>query len=63
MPGILHRAGEGEQLFDGRIVLKAALDGICVTESWFSSARAGAEPHLHREHAGSFHFEKRPCEM
>ena len=55
MPGILHHAGEGEQLFDGRIVLKAALDGMCVTESWFSSARAGAEPHLHREHADSFY--------
>ncbi len=55
MPGIVHHVGEGEPIFDGRIVLKSALDELCITESWFPSARPGAEPHLHREHADSFY--------
>lgn len=55
MPGIVHHAGEGEALFGGRIVLKSALDELCITESWFPSARPGAGPHLHGEHADSFY--------
>jgi quercetin dioxygenase-like cupin family protein len=53
--GIVHRAGEGEAIFGGRIVLKAVLEQLCITESWFDSARQGAEPHIHREHVDSFY--------
>jgi mannose-6-phosphate isomerase-like protein (cupin superfamily) len=49
------RAGEGEALFGGRIVLKATFAELCITESHFADARDGAEPHLHREHADSFY--------
>jgi mannose-6-phosphate isomerase-like protein (cupin superfamily) len=47
--------GEGEALFDGRIVLKATFDELCITESYFRGARDGAEPHLHERHADSFY--------
>jgi quercetin dioxygenase-like cupin family protein len=53
--GVVHRAGEGEKLFGGRIVLKAAFEQLCITESWFSSARDGASPHIHRLHVDSFY--------
>jgi quercetin dioxygenase-like cupin family protein len=53
--GVVHRAGEGESLFGGRIVIKAAFDQICITESHFASARPGADPHFHRRHADSFY--------
>jgi mannose-6-phosphate isomerase-like protein (cupin superfamily) len=55
MTGLLHRPGEGEPLFGGRIVLKAAFDELCVTESFFADARPGADPHFHRQHADSFY--------
>ena len=55
MTGIVHRPGEGEALFGGRIVLKAALPDLTITESWFQSAGGGAVPHLHHEHADSFY--------
>jgi quercetin dioxygenase-like cupin family protein len=55
MRGIVQRPGEGEALFGGRIVLKAALPELTVTESWFAEARPGARPHLHHEHADSFY--------
>jgi quercetin dioxygenase-like cupin family protein len=42
-------------LFGGRIVLKAALPELTITESLFPSARPGADPHLHREHADAFY--------
>lgn len=42
-------------MFGGRIVIKAAFDELCVTETWYASARAGAGPHFHREHADSFY--------
>jgi quercetin dioxygenase-like cupin family protein len=51
----VHGAGEGESLFGGRIVLKAAFDDLCITESWFDSARDGASPHIHRQHVDSFY--------
>ncbi len=51
----MQRPGEGEPLFGGRIVLKAALPELCVTESLFQGARPGAEPHLHHRHADSFY--------
>jgi quercetin dioxygenase-like cupin family protein len=55
MGGVVLRAGEGESLFGGRIVLKASFDQLCITESLFPDARDGASPHFHREHADSFH--------
>ena len=55
MSGIVHRPGEGEALFGGRIVLKSWLDRLCVTESFFEGARDGADPHFHRHHADSFY--------
>ena len=55
MAGVVLRAGEGEQLFRGRIVLKADFEQLTITESLFSDARPGARPHLHRHHADSFY--------
>jgi quercetin dioxygenase-like cupin family protein len=55
MNGVLLRAGEGESLFGGRIVLKATFDQLCITESLFPDARQGAEPHFHKLHADSFY--------
>jgi len=49
------RPGEGEALFDGRIVLKATFEQLCITESHFPEARDGADPHYHRRHADSFY--------
>jgi mannose-6-phosphate isomerase-like protein (cupin superfamily) len=49
------RPGEGDALFDGRIVIKADLEQLTVTESLFPDARDGAEPHFHRRHADSFY--------
>ena len=55
MAGIVQLPGQGEALFDGRIVLKAALPELTITESLFPDARPGADPHLHREHADAFY--------
>ena len=55
MQGIYHGPGEGESLFGGRIVLKSGLEQLTVTESWFATARPGADLHFHREHADSFY--------
>jgi quercetin dioxygenase-like cupin family protein len=55
MDGVVLRPGEGESLFDGRIVLKATFEQLCITESHFPNARDGAEPHFHRLHADSFY--------
>ena len=55
MQGIFHGPGEGESLFGGRIVLKSGLEQLSVTESWFATARPGADLHFHREHADSFY--------
>jgi quercetin dioxygenase-like cupin family protein len=55
MAGVLHRAGEGERLFGGRIVIKASFQQLSVTESNFTRARPGADPHVHRRHADSFY--------
>ena len=55
MAGVLHRPGEGERLFGGRIVIKNGLEQLCVTESDFGEARPGADPHLHRHHSDSFY--------
>jgi quercetin dioxygenase-like cupin family protein len=55
MEGIVRRPGEGEALFGGRIVLKSTLPDLCLTESWYSSARQGATPHYHRHHADTFY--------
>ena len=55
MAGILYRAGEGDAVLGGRIVIKADFDQLCITESRYDSARPGAGPHLHRQHADSFY--------
>jgi quercetin dioxygenase-like cupin family protein len=55
MTGIVHRPGEGESLFGGRIVIKSGLEQLCITESFFPDARDGAGPHFHRHHADSFY--------
>jgi mannose-6-phosphate isomerase-like protein (cupin superfamily) len=52
---VVYRAGEGESLFGGRIVLKAIFDELCITESDFRTARPGADPHYHERHADSFY--------
>jgi quercetin dioxygenase-like cupin family protein len=55
MAGVVLRAGEGEALFGGRIVIKADFEQLCITESHFDSAKPGADPHFHRQHADSFY--------
>jgi mannose-6-phosphate isomerase-like protein (cupin superfamily) len=49
------RAGEGEQLFGGRIALLADFDDLTVTWSHYPDARDGAAPHLHEHHADAFY--------
>jgi quercetin dioxygenase-like cupin family protein len=53
--GVVHRPGEGESLFGGRIVIKADFEQLCITESLFPDARDGATPHFHRLHVDSFY--------
>ena len=36
-------------------MLKSGLEQLTVTESWFATARPGADLHFHREHADSFY--------
>ena len=55
MDGVVLKPGEGESLFDGRIVLKATFEQLCITESLFPDARDGAESHFHLQHADSFY--------
>jgi quercetin dioxygenase-like cupin family protein len=55
MAGVVHRPGEGEALFGGRIVIKANFEELCITESLFPETRPGANPHFHRQHADSFY--------
>ena len=55
MPRVVHKPGEGEALFGGRIVIKANFGELCITESLFPDARPGADPHFHRQHADSFY--------
>jgi quercetin dioxygenase-like cupin family protein len=55
MDGVVLKPGEGESLFNGRIVLKATFEQLCITESHFPDARDGADPHFHRRHADSFY--------
>jgi quercetin dioxygenase-like cupin family protein len=55
---VVLRPGEGESLFDGRIVLKASFDQLTITESHVPDARNGASPHYHRRHADSFYVLK-----
>jgi quercetin dioxygenase-like cupin family protein len=55
MDGVVLKAGEGESLFGGRIVIKAGFEQLTITESLFPDARDGADPHYHRRHADSFY--------
>jgi quercetin dioxygenase-like cupin family protein len=52
---VVHRPGDGEVLFGGRILIKAASDELCVTESHYDGARPGAGPHIHERHADTFY--------
>ncbi len=55
MEGVVLKAGAGEALFGERIVIKSDFEVLSITESFFPDARAGATPHLHRQHADSFY--------
>jgi len=55
MEGIVRRPGEGIPLFGGRIILKSTVPDLCLTESWYTTARQGATPHYHNHHADSFY--------
>ena len=55
MEPVVLRAGEGEALFDGRIVIKASFEQLTLTESLYPDARDGASPHFHRHHADAFY--------
>jgi quercetin dioxygenase-like cupin family protein len=55
MAVIVRRPGEGEAVFGRRIVIKADLAQLCVSESWYRRAQPGADPHVHRAHADSFY--------
>jgi quercetin dioxygenase-like cupin family protein len=55
MAAVVHRAGEGEALFGGRIVIKSSFEHLCITESFFPDARPGAGPHFHERHVDSFY--------
>jgi len=52
---VVLRPGEGESLFNGRIVLKSSFEQLTITESHFPNARDGADPHFHRSHVDSFY--------
>jgi mannose-6-phosphate isomerase-like protein (cupin superfamily) len=53
--GVALRNREGEPLFGGRILIKADFEQLCITETFYPDARAGADPHFHRRHADSFY--------
>jgi quercetin dioxygenase-like cupin family protein len=55
MDGVVLAVGEGEQLFGGRIVIKAGFEELCITESFFPDARPGASAHFHKQQADSFY--------
>jgi quercetin dioxygenase-like cupin family protein len=55
MRAVVHGAREGEAVFGGRIVIKTDFEQLCITESRFRSARPGAGPHFHRQHADTFY--------
>ncbi len=55
MDGVVLRPGEGEELFGGRIVIKAGFERLTITESLFPDPREGTGPHYHRRHADSFY--------
>lgn len=53
--GIVHRAGEGEAILGGRIVFKADLEQLCVSEARIADAQTMTGPHVHHRHADSFY--------
>src|SRR5919204_313481 len=69
MESVVLRAGEGEALFDGRIVIKADFEQLTITESLYPVGRDeialiefdlspefdGPPPHAHDDHVDSFY--------
>jgi quercetin dioxygenase-like cupin family protein len=56
--GIVLRRDEGEEVATREhrsVLIKADLDEIGVTESWYGSRQNGAGRHVHRRHADSFY--------
>ena len=56
--GLVLRRPEGEEVAtvpQRSVLIKADLDEIGVTESWYGSAQDGANLHIHRRHADSFY--------
>jgi quercetin dioxygenase-like cupin family protein len=56
--GIVLRPGDGEEVATRErrsVVVKADLEQIGVTESWYGSRQDGAALHVHRAHADSFY--------
>jgi quercetin dioxygenase-like cupin family protein len=56
--GIVLRRDEGEEVATREhrsVLIKADLDEIGVTESWYGSRQNGAGRHIHRRHADSFY--------
>jgi quercetin dioxygenase-like cupin family protein len=56
--GIALRRSEGEEVAtraQRSVLVKAELEQIAVTESWYGSRQDGADLHLHRAHADSFY--------
>src|SRR4029078_2767458 len=51
MDAVVLRPGAGESLFNGRIVIKADFEQLCITESHFDSARDGESHKVQRQHA------------
>jgi quercetin dioxygenase-like cupin family protein len=55
---IVLRRHEGEEVALQKrrsVLIKADLEQIGMTESWFGSRQRGAPPHIHRRHADSFY--------
>jgi quercetin dioxygenase-like cupin family protein len=58
MGGIVLRQNEGEEVAmtpSRSVLIKADLEQLTVTESWFGSRQNGAAPHIHKRHADSFY--------
>ncbi len=58
MDGIVRRLREGEEVAirkNRSVVIKAELEPLTITESWYGSRQNGAAPHIHKRHADSFY--------
>ncbi len=58
MEGLVLRRDEGEEvatLPNRSVLIKADLEQLTVTESWYGSRQNGAARHIHKQHADSFY--------